>query len=175
MPGGVAATTGDGKDDEDLDYYIREAGEIVGLSQALASKQSSPEPLTAMRLVAFALRELVEFKKVSPGGDEPEEPRVRRAGEEEVSSNEHRTAADVLASAEPVKKRAQLAHLGAPSDAKPAIQQAEPWQKDDDDDAPGGRPKSSAGRGRAPLAAFDSGDVAEAKDSGNGAEVMSFK
>ncbi|KAK7249664.1 intraflagellar transport-like protein [Aureococcus anophagefferens] len=97
IPGGMTKKDGDAAlaEPDDLEYYVREAGEIVGATAHLAAR--SPEnALSAKHVLAFVLNELVTFKK-------------------------HRSAGTIIASTEPIKKRAQLTHLSAyDADAKDA-------------------------------------------------------
>eukprot|EP00434_Breviolum_minutum_P023117 symbB.v1.2.020394.t1/scaffold1715.1/size104970/4 len=45
--------------DEDLDFYIRQAGDILGVSQKLGEKRSSK------RILEYIFKELVGFKKMN--------------------------------------------------------------------------------------------------------------
>ena len=101
--------------DDDLDYYIREACDVVGATKVLADKTGDGAPPSAMRALAFVLAELVNFKKVNPG--ESEVNHERRAGEGE-EPGENLSAGAILASSEPMKKRTQLKHLDGAPDAK---------------------------------------------------------
>lgn len=174
IPGG-AAKRGESKEasiePDDLEYYVREAGEIVGATAHLA--QRSPENvLSAKHILAFVLSELVTFKKVNPQEDKETE-RVRRAGAED-SNPQHRSAGTIIASTEPIKKRAQLTHLTA-YDSAEAKSGLEPLAEAKS----GARPVSRGGvddkAGRPPLRAFGGDDAAETKNAGDQAEVMSFK
>eukprot|EP00437_Effrenium_voratum_P024247 CAMPEP_0181410128 /NCGR_PEP_ID=MMETSP1110-20121109/7177_1 /TAXON_ID=174948 /ORGANISM="Symbiodinium sp., Strain CCMP421" /LENGTH=460 /DNA_ID=CAMNT_0023532661 /DNA_START=39 /DNA_END=1421 /DNA_ORIENTATION=- len=49
--------------DDDLDFYIRQAGEILGVSQKLGDKRSSKDP--AKKIVEYIFKELVGFKKMN--------------------------------------------------------------------------------------------------------------
>ncbi|KAH8066603.1 hypothetical protein JL722_1050 [Aureococcus anophagefferens] len=67
IPGGMTKKDGDAAlaEPDDLEYYVREAGEIVGATAHLAAR--SPEnALSAKHVLAFVLNELVTFKKVNP-------------------------------------------------------------------------------------------------------------
>ena len=94
--------------DDDLDYYIREACDVVGATKVLADKTGDGAPPSAMRALAFVLAELVNFKKVNPG--ESEVNHERRAGEGE-EPGENLSAGSHPGESEPMKKRTQLKHL----------------------------------------------------------------
>lgn len=96
--------------DDDLDYYIREACDVVGATKVLADKTGDGAPPGAMRALAFVLAELVNFKKVNP---QEEVNHERRAGMAEEPKQEL-SAGAILASSEPMKKRPQLKHLDGP-------------------------------------------------------------
>eukprot|EP00439_Symbiodinium_sp_Y106_P080458 s660_g19.t1 len=49
--------------DDDLDFYIRQAGEILGVSHKLGDKRSSKDP--AKKIVEYIFKELVGFKKMN--------------------------------------------------------------------------------------------------------------
>ena len=63
---------------EDLDYYIKEAGEILGVTAQLQAKAStSGMPATAPSakdVLHFIFKNVVNFKRVNPQADEPASP-----------------------------------------------------------------------------------------------------
>ena len=141
-------------------------------------------PAPQVWTAAIVLSELVTFKKVNPT-ETTEVDHTRRAGSEDTNPT-HRSAGTIIASTEPIKKRAQLTHLSQyDADAKTssADHNAAPHPLD----AKGGagaagsaRPVSRAGLddkgGRPPLRAFDANDdVAESKSNSSDAEIMTFK
>ncbi|KAH8051704.1 hypothetical protein JL722_10531 [Aureococcus anophagefferens] len=161
IPGGMTKKDGDAAlaEPDDFEYY---------------------NALSAKHVLAFVLNELVTFKKVNPT-EAAEVDHTRRAGAEDTNP-QHRSAGTIIASTEPIKKRAQLTHLSAyDADAK----DAGPAPLDDPKGgrlapAAGGRPVSRAGLddkgSRPPLRAFGGeDDVAESKSGGDTAEVMTFK
>ncbi|KAH8094304.1 hypothetical protein JL720_4299 [Aureococcus anophagefferens] len=179
IPGGMTKKDGDAAlaEPDDLEYYVREAGEIVGATAHLAAR--SPEnALSAKHVLAFVLNELVTFKKVNPT-EAAEVDHTRRAGAEDTNP-QHRSAGTIIASTEPIKKRAQLTHLSAyDADAKDAGPAPSTTPR-----AAASRPPRAAGPCRAglddgarpPLRAFGGeDDVAESKSGGDTAEVMTFK
>ncbi|KAJ8598190.1 hypothetical protein CTAYLR_005508 [Chrysophaeum taylorii] len=116
---------------DDLDYYVREAGDIVGVVAHL------PTAPTAKRVLASVLQRLVHFKMVNPpqGGSlsEPKQQQQRRMGEEKPDDL---SAQDAIASNEPMRRRQQLAHL-------------EPAEPKHNQGAGAPRPTSSRGIGAA--------------------------
>mmetsp|Transcript_21008 Transcript_21008/g.72574 ORF Transcript_21008/g.72574 Transcript_21008/m.72574 type:complete len:356 (+) Transcript_21008:875-1942(+) len=159
---------------DDVEYYVREAGEVLGATQQLVA--SGADGLSAKHVLAFILGELVSFKKVNLH-DDAKESHERRADQAEAA--EAPSVENVLGSSEPVRRRQQLSHLDGPGTKL-------------GDERPGSRGGLGGGLGglgglgaddfkagaRAPLRAFGADNAnedapAEAKESG--AEVMSFK
>ncbi|KAH8072443.1 hypothetical protein JL721_3718 [Aureococcus anophagefferens] len=180
IPGGMTKKDGDAAlaEPDDLEYYVREAARSSATAHLAA--RSPENALSAKHVLAFVLNELVTFKKVNPT-EAAEVDHTRRAGAEDTNP-QHRSAGTIIASTEPIKKRAQLTHLSAyDADAK----DAGPAPLDDPKGgrlapAAGGRPVSRAGLddkgSRPPLRAFGGeDDVAESKSGGDTAEVMTFK
>lgn len=95
---------------DDLDYYVREAGHIVG-----AVARMKLGAVDAKHVLAFLLKEIARFKMVNPLDDGAANTvdKTRRLGEE--MDKDAKNAADLLASTEPMKRRQQLDHL---ADAK---------------------------------------------------------
>lgn len=110
---------------DDLDYYVREAGEICG---AVSRMDNMGKPHhTAKHILAFVLAELVSFKMVNP--NEP--------------PTHVKDAADVIANNEPVKRK-QLATLDRDELARP-VSRGGPLLRDN------AEPKDEA-KGAAPAA-----------------------
>lgn len=120
---------------DDLEYYVREAGEIVGAMGRITNARS-PAGLTAKQVLAFVLNQVVRFKMVNPPDVVKSIPvdKTRRLGQEVADDAKRHNVDDFLTSTEPTKKRQQLTHL---DDAKATVLL--------DDDHPKARPVSRSG------------------------------
>ena len=151
----ITSRSGDTQiEQEDLEYYVKEAGEIVGLNARLAQKTRAPP--TAKHVLAFLLSELVSLKMTTPpdtdfNGGNGDANLTRRLGEE---AQPKESAAAVMASTEPTRRRQQLSHLARGDDPEPSFNETKPVL------APGGamRPVTRGGGTSQPKPAFASLD-----------------
>lgn len=119
---------------DELEYYVREAGEIVG---AVGRMKVNPSSFSGKHVLSYILKQVVRFKMVNPPDEDEDnqqqmrgasgqEPLVRRPGEEKTAE----ASTNHLSSIEPMKRRQQLTHLdGAAAQAKPPSHYSD--EKDD--------------------------------------------
>eukprot|EP00633_Aureoumbra_lagunensis_P004104 CAMPEP_0197320226 /NCGR_PEP_ID=MMETSP0891-20130614/58359_1 /TAXON_ID=44058 ORGANISM="Aureoumbra lagunensis, Strain CCMP1510" /NCGR_SAMPLE_ID=MMETSP0891 /ASSEMBLY_ACC=CAM_ASM_000534 /LENGTH=471 /DNA_ID=CAMNT_0042811499 /DNA_START=452 /DNA_END=1867 /DNA_ORIENTATION=- len=122
---------------DDLEYYIREAGDVVGAtSRMLMHPQWGTQynQRSAKHILAFILKEVITFKMINPlNFDSSQQHSVnhtRRLGEE--PRDDKYSAAALMAGEEPIQRRQQLSRLD-PSQAKIDIDNDRPLTR-------GGRP-----------------------------------
>ncbi|VDM69089.1 unnamed protein product, partial [Strongylus vulgaris] len=76
-------------EEKDLEFYIREAGEILGISSVFSSSER-----TAKRILEYVLAQLFEFKKLGQDTDVPEAV-LYDVGEVEEGENEEEMFSDL--------------------------------------------------------------------------------
>ena len=163
----VTSRSGDGSLElDDLEYYVKEAGEIIGANARMAVTTKLAAPASAKHVLAFLLSELVAFKMVAPPDandaqndfqfhdDSNHLANQRRLGEE--AQPKELSAAVVMA--EPTRRRQQLSHLAHTDDTTQEKQpSSDNMNAAFDHNALGGRPVTRSGPSAQPKPAFQGG------------------